>query len=242
MGVCPPFTAMQRAAYPCAMACKLPRIAAPLLLVAFATGCPGKNSGPPQHYDDPRAMIEVFEDPERDGWQQPDRVVDALPAPSKAAIIADIGAGSGYFTRRLALLVPEGRVYAVDVDGEFEDYLLEKREEWGTPNIEPHLAHYDDPMLPQGGLDLVFSANTYAYIRSRVPYFTRVRSALKADGRLVLLDFRPDAKPPEGIAPAPQHRLSAEVAKRELAEAGFVVEAEETFLPHQWFLVLRPSD
>lgn len=224
------------------MACKLLWIAAPLLLVAIAAGCPRNNSGPPQHYDDPRAMIEVFEDPDRDAWQQPDRVVDALPAPPQAGMVADIGAGSGYFTRRLALLVPEGRVYAVDVDGEFEDYLLEQREGWGTPNIEPHLAHYDDPMLPEDALDLVFSANTYAYIRSRVPYFTRVRSALKADGRLVLLDFRPDATPPDGIAPEPQHRIGAEAAKRELAEAGFVVESEETFLPHQWFLVLRASE
>ncbi len=219
----------------------LARIAAPLLVVAVATGCPGKNSGPPRHYDDPKAMIEVFEDPERDGWQQPDRVVDSLPAPPKSATVADIGAGSGYFTRRLALMVPEGRVYAVDVDGEFEDYLLENREGWGTPNIEPHLAHYDDPMLPEASLDLVFSANTYAYIRNRVPYFTRVRASMKADGYLVLLDFRPSATPPEGIAPDPQHRISADDAKRELAQAGFAVEAEESFLPHQWFLVLRPS-
>jgi SAM-dependent methyltransferase len=223
------------------MALSLARIAPPLFLLVVAAGCPGKNGGPPRHYDDPRAMIEVFEDPERDAWQQPERVVDAIPAPAKAGTVADIGAGSGYFTRRLAMLVPEGRVYAVDVDGEFEDYLLENREGWGTPNIEPHLAHYDDPMLPEGALDIVFSANTYAFIRNRVPYFTKVRSTLTAEGRLVLLDFRPDATPPEGIAPAPQHRVSAEVAKRELAEAGFQVEAEESFLPHQWFLVLRPS-
>ncbi len=120
--------------------------------------------------------------------------------------------------------------------------LLENRETWGTPNIEPHLAHYDDPMLPERSLDLVFSANTYAYIRSRVPYFTRIRAALKAEGRLVLLDFRPAATPPEGIAPAPQYRVSADVAKRELAQAGFEVEQEESFLPHQWFLVLRPTN
>lgn len=224
---------------------RVARIAAALILVGVTvgvtTGCPGKNGGPPQHYDDPRAMIEVFEDPERDAWQQPDRVVDALPAPPKGATVADIGAGSGYFTRRLALMVPEGRVYAVDVDGEFEDYLLENREQWGTPNIEPRLAHYDDPMLPEGSLDLVFSANTYAYIRNRVPYFTRIRASLKPEGRLVLLDFRPDATPPEGIAPQPQHRVGADAAKSELAQAGFEVEAEETFLSHQWFLVLRPS-
>ena len=206
-------------------------------------GCPrgGPSSGPPQHYDDPKAMIAVFENSERDAWQLPDQVVRALTFPRRSATVADIGAGSGYFTRRLAAEVPEGRVYAVDVDGEFEDYLLENREAWGTPNIEPHLAMYDDPMLPAGGIDLVFTANTYAYIRDRVDYFGKVRSALSAEGRLVIIDFRPDADPPGGIAPAPEHRISREAALAELAEAGFSVEREETFLPHQWFLVLAPT-
>lgn len=206
-------------------------------------GCPkgGSQSGPPQHYEDPRAMIDVFEDADRDAWQQPDQVVRSLPIPRKDAVIADIGSGSGYFTRRLAAEVPEGRVYAVDVDGEFEDYLLEHREAWGTPNIEPHLAIYDDPMLPNREIDLVFSANTYAYIRDRVDYFAKVRRALTADGRLVLIDFRPDATPPEGVAPAVEHRVEKDAALRELAGAGFSLEREETFLDHQWFLVLTPT-
>lgn len=217
--------------------------AAVVLLLAgvMATACNTRRNGPPQHYDDPRAMIDVFEDPKRDMWQQPDRVVATLPVDTKAATVADIGAGSGYFTRRLAQLVPEGRVYAVDVDSEFEDYLIDNREGWGTPNIEPHLAHYDDPMLPKRSVDLVFSANTYAFIRSRVPYFTRVRQTLKDGGYLVLIDFRPEATLPQGIAPQPQHRISIDQAKTELAEAGFEVVSEEEFLPHQWFLVLRPS-
>lgn len=186
-------------------------------------------------------MIDIFEDPQRDAWQRPDQVVDALPVPGKNAVIADIGAGSGYFTRRLAQQVPEGRVYAVDVDGEFEDYLLEHRETWGTPNIEPHLALYHDPMLPPGAIDLVFSANTYAFIRQRVTYFKRVRSTLTERGRLALVEFRPDANPPADIAPAAEFRVSVEQAKKELAEAGFEVESEMTFLEHQWFLVLRPA-
>ena len=104
----------------------------------------GNGGGPPQHYDDPNAMIGEFESNERDAWQLPDRVVRSLALTDRKAVVADIGAGSGYFTRRLAMRVPEGRVYAVDVDGEFADYLLEQREGWGTPNIEPHLAMYDD--------------------------------------------------------------------------------------------------
>lgn len=211
--------------------------------VLLLAGCPrgGPGTGPPQHYDDPTAMIAVFEASDRDAWQLPEQVVRALPFASKRATVADIGAGSGYFTRRLAAEVPEGRVYAVDVDGEFEDYLLEHREAWGTPNIQPHLAIYDDPMLPAGEIDLVFTANTYAFIRDRVGYFSKVRSALAANGRLAILDFRPDATPPGNIAPAPEHRIGRDAALGELKQAGFSLEREETFLPHQWFLVLQPT-
>lgn len=222
----------------------LPAWGAMLAWMLALAGCPrstGPGSGPPQHYDDPSAMIEVFEDSERDAWQMPDQVVRALPLSGRAATVADIGAGSGYFTRRLAAEVPEGRVYAVDVDREFEDYLLANREAWGTPNIEPHLAMYDDPMLPAAAIDLIFTANTYAYIRDRVGYFDKVRAALRADGRLAIIEFRPDASPPGNIAPAPEHRVSRQAALTELTEAGFTLEREENFLPHQWFLVLKPT-
>jgi SAM-dependent methyltransferase len=218
-------------------------VASWLAAVTLLAGCPrkGTGSGPPQHYDDPKAMIAVFEDSDRDAWQLPDRVVRALPFVSKSAVVADIGAGSGYFTRRLAAEVPDGRVYAVDVDGEFEDYLLEHREGWGTPNIQPHLAIYDDPMLPAGEIDLVFTANTYAFIRDRVGYFSKVRTALSAEGRLAIVEFRPDASPPGNIAPAPEYRIGRDEAVEELQKAGFTLEREETFLPHQWFLVLKPT-
>jgi SAM-dependent methyltransferase len=222
-----------------ARAWALPVLASVPLLAACPRG--GAGTGLPQHYEDPKAMIAVFEDSERDAWQLPDRVVRALPFASKSAVVADIGAGSGYFTRRLAAEVPDGRVYAVDVDGELEDYLLEHREAWGTPNIQPHLAIYDDPMLPARELDLVFTANTYAFIRDRVGYFSKVRAALTADGRLAIIDFRPEATPPGNIAPAPEHRVSREAALGELQQAGFELEREESFLPHQWFLVLKPT-
>lgn len=211
------------------------------MVLAAGAACKRAGSGPPQHYEDPKAMIAVFEANERDAWQQPDKVVRALPIAGRAAIVADIGAGSGYFTRRLAARVPEGRVYAVDVDGEFADYLLDHREAWGTPNIEPHLAMYDDPMLPGGELDLVFTANTYAYIRDRVGYFEKVRAALKPGGRLAVLDFRPDAQVPQHMAPDPRFRVSRDDAVRELELAGFRVVDEPAFLELQWFLVLEPK-
>lgn len=213
----------------------------PLFALALGACVPRGTAGPPQHYDDPNAMIPVFEANERDAWQQPERVVRSLALADRSGILADIGAGSGYFTRRLAAEVPEGRVYAVDVDGAFEDHILANREAWGTPNIEPHLALYEDPMLPPGELDLVFTANTYAFIRDRVAYFTKVRQALKPGGRLVVIDFRPEAEAPADVAPEPKFRIARDAAVGELEQAGFALDHEETFLVHQWFLVLTPK-
>jgi SAM-dependent methyltransferase len=218
----------------------IPSLAAWVLCSAAACRRDG-SSGPPQHYEDPKAMIAVFEAANRDPWQQPDRVVKALPIDRRDMVLADIGAGSGYFTRRLAARVPEGRVFAVDVDGEFSDYLLAHREKWGTPNIEPRLAMYDDPMLPVGELDLVFTANTYAYIRDRVAYFRKVREALRPGGRLVVIDFQPQAQVPATMAPDPRYRVARDAAVHELELAGFRVVDEPNFLALQWFLVLEPT-
>lgn len=211
-----------------------------LLAAAGTPGCRPRG-GPPLHYDNPEAMIATFEADSRDEWQMPERVVRSLQIDDKSAVIADIGAGSGYFTRRLAAEVPEGKVYAVDVDSTFEDYILDNREAWGTPNIEPRLAHYDDPMLPDGGIDLVFTANTYSFIRDRPGYFRKVRRALSPGGRLVIIDYRPEAQVPVQNAPEPRFRVAETTVVHELTTAGFRVERSETFLPHQYFLVLTPT-
>ncbi|HEY8375910.1 MAG TPA: methyltransferase domain-containing protein [Nannocystis sp.] len=190
-------------------------------------------------YDDPKQAIASMESEGRESWEMPDRIVRSLPIPGKDAVIADIGAGSGYFSRRLAREVPAGKVYAVEIDDEFRSYIETQRESWGTPNIEPHLAFYDDPALPERAIDLVFVANTYAYLRDRAAYFEKVRVALKPGGRLVIVDFRPDADPPAKFAPDPKFRLSREQITAELARAGFALEREDDFLPYQYFLVFK---
>ena len=212
---------------------------ATLVVIGVVALASCRRSGLPHHYDDPSAMIAVFEADSRDAWQLPDRVIRSIPIPSKSAIIADIGAGSGYFTRRLAAEVPEGKVYAVDVDSAFERHVSSHRESWGAPNIEPHLAHYEDPMLPSGEIDMIFTANTYSFIRDRRAYFQKVHATLKPGGTLVVLDFRIDARPPPDVAPEPQHRVARDVALSELKDAGFSLVKEETFLPHQYFFILK---
>ncbi len=191
------------------------------------------------NYDDPKAALAAMDDAKRDAWLMPERVVRSLGLDRKDSIVADIGAGSGYFSRRLAAEVPGGTVYAVDVDDEFRGYIEHNRESWGTPNIEPHLAFYDDPALPEHGVDLVFVSNTYPYLRSRVSYFTKVRAALKPGGRLAVINFKPDADVPDDTAPAPQFPPSRDAVIPELAQPGFVLDREETFLPYQYFLIFK---
>ncbi len=192
-------------------------------------------------YDDPQKALAQMEDSSRDAWTMPDQVVRALPIAGKDSVLADIGAGSGYFARRLAAEVPAGTVYAVDVDDEFRSYIEHNRETWGTPNIQPHLAFYDDPALPAAGIDLVFVSNTYPYLRDRPSYFRKVAAALRPGGHLVIINFKPEANVPDNTAPAPQFRTPREVVISELQTAGFTLMREETFLPHQYFLIFQRS-
>lgn len=190
-------------------------------------------------YDDPKQALAAMDDAKRDAWLMPERVVRSLGLERKDSIVADIGAGSGYFSRRLAAEVPGGTVYAVDVDDEFRSYIEHNRESWGTPNIEPHLAFYDDPALPEHGVDLVFVSNTYPYLRNRISYFKKVHAALKPGGRLAVINFKHDAEVPDDTAPAPQFRTAREAVITELDQAGFVLEREETFLPYQYYLIFK---
>ncbi|MEE9381865.1 MAG: methyltransferase domain-containing protein [Nannocystaceae bacterium] len=196
----------------------------------------------PLHYPDKNAAIARFNDPERSAWAMPDRVVDALPELGPAATVADIGAGSGYFARRLATRVPKGVVYAVDVDSDFKRYIETNREAWGTPNIEPRLAVYENPLLPAGQIDLVFLSNTYTYIDHRTLYFREVHTALRAGGSLVIVDFRKHAACGDTHdCPPKARRIGRDTALTELTAAGFVLTREETFLPHQYFLILTKT-
>lgn len=169
----------------------------------------------------------------RDAWQYPDQVIEALQIQPDDTV-ADLGSGGGYFTFRLADAVgPDGKVYAVDVDTGMIEFLERKAQEDGYPNVQTILAHYDDPLLPPGQVDLLFTSNTYHHLQDRVAYFRRVREYLAPGGRVAVIDFRGKGWFERWFG----HWMAAEVIRQEMEQAGYrLVEAPE-FLLRQHFLV-----
>ena len=176
----------------------------------------------------------AYSGPGRDDWQQPARVIQTL-ALEPGARVADLGAGGGYFTFRLADAVgPSGVVYAVDVDPDMLDYLRGRAQDEQRANVVVIEAAYDDPKLPEAGVDLVLVVNTYHHLEQRTAYFERVKRGLRPGGRLALIELR------EGGFPA-GHFTTPETIRSELEAAGYVQSASYDFLEKQSFLIFTPS-
>jgi len=191
--------------------------------------------GMPHRFEDAEAWSKQFDAPERDAWQKPDEVVAALNLPADA-VVADIGAGTGYFAVRIAKVVPEGRVLGVDVEADMVRFIDERAQKEGLSNLKGRVTPFDRADIDDG-TDVVLVVDTYHHISARVPYFKALRTKLSPRGRLVIIDFRMESE----RGPPPAHRLSPDVVRGELGEAGFVeVEAYE-FLSDQYFLVFSPS-
>jgi ubiquinone/menaquinone biosynthesis C-methylase UbiE len=152
--------------------------------------------------------------------------------------VADLGSGSGYFTFRLADAVgPTGRVYAVDIDRDMNEYVAGLAKQRGAANVEIVLAAPDDPHLPEEAIDLIFTANTYHHIDDRPAYFRRARRFLSPTGRIAVIDYREDAGWFQRLF---GHATSPEAIEREMGEAGYEVVARPNFLEEQTFLVFAP--
>lgn len=204
-----------------------------LVASLFASGCEQPAGPEEQRFGDAEKWAQVFDDPEREAWQKPHEVIRALSLP-RDATVADIGSGTGYFAVRLARAVPQGRVLGVDIEPEMVRYLNERAKREGLANLTAQTGGADDPRLP-ALMDLVIVVNTYHHIGAAEQYFRGVRDALKPGGRLAIIDFDPDA--PIDVP----NRVSPEQVKQELGRAGFELAQEHAFLPHQYFLILRPT-
>lgn len=205
-------------------------------ILAWAPPLAGQTPHTHQHrFGDAEKWAKVFDDPERDAWQKPHEVIQAL-ALKPDAIVADIGAGTGYFSVRLAHMLPKGRVYGVDTEPAMVKHLAERAQREGLKNITAVSAKPGDPLLPQRA-DLIVLVDVYHHVEDRERYFRNLRKSLKPGGRLAVIDFRMESP----VGPPKRARVTPEAVKSELMRAGYVLAQEHAFLPNQYFLVFQPA-
>jgi arsenite methyltransferase len=195
-------------------------------------------AGVHHRFQDTEHWVQVFESPDRDQWQKPDEVVKALGL-KPGQIIVDLGAGTGYFTRRFAAAVaPTGRAIGLDVEPGMVEHMREDARKRSLSNYDAKAVKPDDPGLAPSSVDVVFLCDAYHHIDNRPDYFRRVSAALKPGGRVVDVDFK---KEPLPVGPPPAHKVAREQVIEELGRAGFKLVREHDFLPYQYFLEFEPA-
>jgi predicted methyltransferase len=212
-----------------------------LVLTLLAGSVSAQPAGEPQFgaarsFQDAAEWSRRFDRDARDAWQKPEEVLRVL-ALRPDAVVADIGAGTGYFTIRLADVLPRGRVYAVDVEPEMIQHLRERARVAKIDNLHALEASRDDPRLPEA-VDLALLVNVQGLMVNPRDYFARLRASLKPGGRVAIISARPGASP----GPPAAMRVSAEKVKSDMAAQGYVLVAEHDFLPRQFFLVFAPRE
>jgi predicted methyltransferase len=207
-----------------------------LALFAVLAAASALAQSPPTHqhsFHDAEKWSHYFDDPERDAWQKPHEVIQALGL-KENAVVADIGAGTGYFSVRLAHMLKDGRVYAVDIEPDMVKHLAERAKRENLANMIAVTGAAASPRLP-AKVDMALLVDVYHHIDDRASYFRGLRKSLKPGARVTIVDFRIDS--PEG--PPRAARVAPEQVKAEMKKAGYVLVAEHGFLPRQYFLVFR---
>lgn len=195
-----------------------------LLVAAFCAGCT-------------QLKKFAYEGFGRDEWQEPGQVIEDLQL-RPGDQVADLGAGGGYFTFRLAKAVgPAGHVYAVDVDEGLTKYIAERAHDDGFDNVSVILAKYDDPLLATDSVDLIFTSNTYHHIEDRVAYFRNARKDLRPGGRVAIVELAGKGWFDSWFG----HWTSSATIREEMEAAGYHLQHEFTFLPRQFFLVFETA-
>lgn len=188
-----------------------------------------------RRFDDVAHWSRQFDEPGRDEWQKPKKVVEALGI-KPGMRVADLGAGTGYFSRFLSTAVGEtGVVFSVEVEPNLLAHLRERAEKEKTANVIPVLASADNPRLPAAALDLILFVDTYHHVDARERYLGLLRRSLAPGGRIGIIEWKP-GKLPKGPKEE-HHKIPRDRIVRELAGAGFELDAEPELLAYQYFLV-----
>jgi predicted methyltransferase len=175
---------------------------------------------------------------EREVEEAPDAALDAIGIEA-GSTVADIGAGAGYFTWRLADRVgPKGKVYANDIQPKMLDLLKRNMAARKLANYEAVLGTFDDPKLPANAVDLALLVDVYHEFSEPAKMLRGIRASLKAGGRLVLLEYR---KEDPAVPIRPEHKMSVAEVKAEVEPEGFRLDKVVETLPRQHILIFRKS-
>jgi cyclopropane fatty-acyl-phospholipid synthase-like methyltransferase len=186
----------------------------------------------PRHFNHAEHWAKVFDEPGRDQWQQPDLVIAALALEPSMAV-ADVGAGTGYFTVRLARAVPAGQVIATDLEPDMVRYLTDRAHREQLANVRAQLAGADDPKLDPDSVDRILVVDVWHHITDRARYAAGLARALRRGGRVAIVDFTRDAT----HGPPVHHRLAPETIVDDLRSAGLDATVDATRLPEQYIVV-----
>ncbi len=199
--------------------------------------CPLRKQGINSHdlkpFEDTQKYIDFLERDDRAAWQKPDAVIRELHL-SGAEKIADVGAGSGYFTFRFAKTLPKGTVYANDIEPEMLRHIHHKAMTEGVNNIEVIKSTPDDPKVPSG-VELVFVCDVIHHVKDRKVWLNKLSSEMKKGAQLVVIEFK-EGDLPEG--PPPSVKIPKKKLIDMITENKFKLEIEKSdFLPYQTFLI-----
>jgi SAM-dependent methyltransferase len=176
-----------------------------------------------------------LERPTREQEERTDLFIARLPV-EPDDVVVDIGAGTGYFSFPIAARVPDGRVLAVDIQPEMLDIIEQRQRVRGARNLETVLGTIENPMLPPGGVDLIFIVDSYHEFSHPREMGRAMFESLKSGGKLVLLEYRAEDR---SVPIKELHKMTEEQARLEMAAVGFEWVATENFLPQQHFLVFE---
>jgi len=187
------------------------------------------------HQADFEQLAARFDDPARAEWQKPEETIASL-GPLKGKTVADIGAGTGYFSFPIAKQAD--KVIAIDIDQRFLDYIAQKKQKQKIgANIETRLTKPDSSGLKPGEADMVLIVDTYHHIEGRIEYFKKLKKCLRKDGVLVIIDFKKMKTPP---GPPVEMRIAEGQMESELKSAGLtIVSADRDLLPYQYIMKAR---
>ncbi|HTY61953.1 MAG TPA: methyltransferase domain-containing protein [Acidobacteriota bacterium] len=185
-------------------------------------------------HQDPKAYIAMLDNPQRDKEQRPDEVLAALDL-KPGETIADIGAGSGYFSFRFARKLGDtGRVYAVDINSDMILHMNRYIRDNRLKNVTTILSAPDDPLLMDASINRFFICNTWHHIQNRPQYVARMKKMLKPGGQIIIIDYKKKQLP---VGPPPEMKLAKREVIAEMEAGGFKLAKEHGFLEYQYFLI-----